>query len=569
MNENGEEWTQVPPESATRSGIFMISKFKRYGQIADILISHGLGVFVQRYFPRVHRIRRCKTCPIESVSTVSERIRFAIEDLGPTFIKFGQILSMRQEVLPPQLIQELRKLQDKANPLPFEQLQPVIEEECPNYQMYFQTIEKEPLASASLSQVHRASLKDGTKVVLKVQRPGIQDIIETDLLILKSLALQIEQRSPDLAGYNPTGMVDDFSHQIRKELDFSLDGKNAEILRKNMQELEGIKIPRIYWEFSGPRLLVMEYIDGVRIDDVTAIRAMGLDLRQIARRGFNAYLQQIFVDGFFHGDPHPGNLLVTKDGNLVFLDFGLVGILRPERRFIFVRLLWSLIEQDPSLLMKALEGLGVEIRERDREFLRDDIYSAMILSQGAAIGEFQFRDVATHLTETLRLYHLKVPMNLMLILKVLIMALDDGVKLDPEFDFSKEARPFAEQLATPSSMFEQLKYRGTHSLVEAIDGIFELPRNVNKTLGQLSTGIFKIDIVDSDIKKFSLALDRTSDRILVGLVIAAIVVGSSLILLTSSVTLPPFMMYFAAAGYIVAILIGFFAIYEVLFKGGG
>ena len=547
----------------------MISKFKRYGQLADILVNHGLGIFVQRFFPRVHRFRRCKTCPIESVSSVSEQIRLAIEDLGPTFIKFGQILSMRQEILPPQLIQELRKLQDKANPLPFEQIQPVIEKECPNYQEFFPTIEKEPLASASLSQVHRASLKDGTRVVLKVQRPGIQDIIETDLLILKSLALQIEQRSLDLAAYNPTGMVDDFSHQIRKELDFALDGKNAEVLRKNMQDLEGIKVPRIFWEYSGPRLLVMEYIDGVRIDDVAAIGAMGLDSRQIAQRGFNAYLKQIFVDGFFHGDPHPGNLLVTKDGTLVFLDFGLVGILRPERRFIFVRLLWALIEQDPSLLMKALEGLGVEIRERDREFLRDDIYSAMILSQGAVIGEFQFREMATHFTETLRLYRLKVPMNLMLILKVLIMALDDGVKLDPDFDFSQEARPFAEKLSTPSFLFEQLKYRGGHSLVEAIDGIFELPRNVNKTLQQLSTGVFRIDIVESDIKKFSIALDRTSDRILVGLVIAAIVVGSSLILLTSTVTLPPFMIYLAAIGYVVAIMIGFFAVYEVLFKGGG
>jgi ubiquinone biosynthesis protein len=547
----------------------MMSKFKRYGQIADVLVKHGLGVFVQQLFPGVHRFRRCKTCPIESVSTVSEWIRLAIEELGPTFIKFGQIMSTRREMLPSQLIEELTKLQDRANPLPFDQIKSVIEKECPSHQDYFREIEVAPIASASLAQVHRGWLKDGTPVALKVQRPGIEDIIETDLLILASLAVRMEQVYPDIRAYNPTGMVDDFSHQIRKELDFALDGKNADILRKNMRDLEGVKIPRIYWEYSGPHLLVMEYIEGVRVDDVTAIREQGIDPRIVASRGFNAYLKQIFEDGFFHGDPHPGNLLVTNDGTLVFLDFGIVGIIRPERRFMFIRLLRSIVDQDPLLMIKALEGLGVTIREQDRDRLRDDIYTALIQSQGEQIGEIRFQEMAFNFSETLRRYRLKVPMNLMLMLKVLVMALDEGVKLDPEFDFSKEARPFVEEISTPGSILEQFKYLGGHTLVEAMDGFFELPRNVNKTLQQLSTGVFKIDILESDIKKFSIALDRTSDRILVGLVIAAIVVGSSLILLSSSVSLPPFVIYLAAVGYIVAILIGFFAVYEVLFKGGG
>ena len=546
----------------------MISKFRRYGQIADVLVKHGLGILVQQHFPRIHRFRIGRARSIESVSSVAEQIRLAIEELGPTFIKFGQILSTRREVLPPPLIEELRKLQDRTNPLPFLEIQATIEEIFPDFFDYFRGIDDVPLASASLAQVHRAWMKDGTPVALKIQRPGIRDIIETDLLILDSIAKRIEHFHPEFQVYNLTGMVEDFSNQILNELDFSLDGKNAEILRKNMQGLEGVKIPKVYWEHTSPHLLVMEYVEGVRVDNVAAIREMGVSPRQVARTGFKAYLKQIFVDGFFHGDPHPGNLLVTRDGKLVFLDFGIVGIIRPERRFMFIRLLRSFVEQDPLMMIKALEGLGVKIQEEDRDSLRDAIYVALIQSQGEVIGEIQFQEMAIHFTETLRRYHLKVPMNLMLMLKVMVMALDDGLVLDPEFRFSKEARPFAEEQATPSSLFEQFKYRGEHSLMEAIDGLFDLPRNVNRTLERISSGVFKIDILESDIKKFSVALDRTSDRIVVGLVIAAIVVGSSMILSAPSGTFPSFIIYLAGGGYIIAILIGFFAVYEALFKGG-
>ncbi|MDT8358614.1 MAG: AarF/UbiB family protein, partial [Methanomicrobiaceae archaeon] len=353
---------------------------------------------------------------------------------------------------------------------------------------------------------------------------------------------------------------------IRQELDFSLDGRNAEILLKNMRDLKEVKVPKVYWEHSGPRLLVMEYVEGVRVDNAAAIQEMGVDPRRVARAGFNAYLKQIFEDGFFHGDPHPGNLLVTSDGTLVFLDFGIVGIIRPERRFMFIRLLRSFVEQDPLMMIKALEGLGVKIREEDVEALRDDIYIALIQSQGEEIGEIQFREMATHFTETLRKYRLEVPMNLMLMLKVLVMALDDGVALDPGFQFSKEARPFAEEHATAGSFLEQFRYRGERSIMEAIDGLFDLPRNVNRTLEQISSGVFKIDILDSDIQKFSVALDRTSDRIVVGLVIAAIVVGSSLVLSAPSGTFPSFIIYVSLAGYLFAVLVGFFAVYEALFK---
>ena len=263
----------------------MVSKFRRYWQIADVLIRHGFGIIVQRLFPRVYQFRRCRSCPLEEVSTEYQRMRLALEELGPTYVKFGQIMSTRQDVLPLGLIEELKKLQDSANPLPFDQIRAVIQESCPDYRDVFVEIEEEPIASASIAQVHRARLKDGTLVALKVQRPGIRDIIETDIAILFSLARRAERVYPEWRVFNPRGIIKDFATQIRKELDFVRDGRNADRLRHGMAGLEGVRTPRIYWEYSCERLLVMEFIEGVRVDRVEAIRDFGISPKMIVSRG--------------------------------------------------------------------------------------------------------------------------------------------------------------------------------------------------------------------------------------------------------------------------------------------
>ncbi len=263
----------------------MVRKFRRYWQIADILIKYQFGSIVQRLFPGTYRFRRCKECDIESVTSVYQRMRMAIEELGPTFVKLGQILSTRGDLLPPELIEELKILQDHNAPLPFSDIKAVIERECPDYRNCFAEIDEIPLASASIAQVHRAKLSDGTPVALKVQRPGIKDIIETDILILESLASRIEYYYPEYTVYNPVGIVSDFASQIRHELDFIHDGRNADRLRFNMQDQKKIRVPKIFWEQTTRYLLVMEYIEGVRIDHLDEIRAMEIDPKRACRTG--------------------------------------------------------------------------------------------------------------------------------------------------------------------------------------------------------------------------------------------------------------------------------------------
>ncbi len=233
----------------------MVTRFQRYRQIADVLVKYGFGILVEELVPGAERLRAFRKRARVEKRSVYERIRLAIEELGPTYIKFGQIMSTRRELLPPPLIEELQRLQDRVAPLPYEQVRPVIEEYCPNLEECFDLIEEEPVAAASLSQVHRAVLKNGDVVALKVQRPGIVELIETDLLILRSLADRVETMFPDLRVYNPRGLVDEFSAQIRRELDFSQDGMNAERLRRNMRDVAGVRIPGVYWEYTGPRML--------------------------------------------------------------------------------------------------------------------------------------------------------------------------------------------------------------------------------------------------------------------------------------------------------------------------
>jgi ubiquinone biosynthesis protein len=545
----------------------MVTKYRRYWQIADVLFRYEFGSIVQRLFPGTYRFRRCKECPVETVSSVYQRMRLAIEELGPTFVKFGQILSTRPDMLPPELITELKKLQDQVAPLPFSEIEKVIAGCCPGFEKNFSFIDTTPLASASIAQVHKATLADGTPVALKVQRPGIKDVIETDILILESFAERVERYYPQYRVYNPRGIVANFADQIRKELDFVKDGRNADRLRFNMQDLEKIRVPKIYWELSSTTLLVMEFIEGVRVDHVDEIQKFGVNPKDIADLGFKAYMQQIFEDGFFHGDPHPGNLLVSKDGTLNFLDFGIVGVIYPERRNAFVELLYAMMDQDPDLMVDALEHLGITIAEKDRDQFREEIYMAMLDSEGGTIGQYSFKGMSTGLTDTLRKYQIAMPQSLMLMLKVLVMMLDDGVTLDPEFNFMEKAGPFFRGLSRRDLLLNQIFTRAGRSVFEAVDGVLETPRNLNRMLRQFSTGTIGIDLAGTDLLLLQQSLDQTSDKILIGLIVAGIVVGSSLVLTVANVSIPPFVFYLATVAYVAAIVIGLYAMWHAVRTG--
>ena len=331
-------------------------------------------------------------------------------------------------------------------PIPFAEVQPYIHAQCPELGTCLRSVDPEPLAAASLAQVHAAILADGTRVVLKLQRPGITATIDEDIAILKMIAVQVEQRFPDLAVYNPTGMVAEFEENIRRELDFVRDGQNADRLRENMRGIEGVRVPRVYWHLSGPHLLVMERIDGVRADDRDAIRRLGVAGREVAEIGLAAYVKQIFDDGFFHGDPHPGNLLVTPQGELAFLDFGIMGVLRPEKRRAFMGLLMGFVERDVDAIVRALGALGIEVPPDRLEHLKDEIYLLVTEYRDLSVRQFDLGSLIRDGTDLLRTNGLRLPSSLMRMLVVLMMVIDLGRILDPHFRFTERVKPYLEDV---------------------------------------------------------------------------------------------------------------------------
>ncbi|WP_292516875.1 AarF/UbiB family protein [Methanoculleus sp.] len=544
----------------------MVTRLQRYRQIADVLVKYGFGILVEEMIPGGERLRAFRKTPEEKRS-VYVRIRLAIEELGPTYIKFGQIMSTRRELLPPALIEELQRLQDRVAPIPFANIRPVIKEYCPNLEECFDIIEEEPVAAASLSQVHRAVTKDGHVVALKVQRPGIVDLIETDLVILQSLVVRAESIFPDLRVYNLQGMVNEFSAQIRRELDFTQDGMNAERLKRNLKDVPCVKIPRIYWQISGRCLLAMDYVEGVRIDDVEAIRALGLFPEEVADIGFHAYIQQIFVDGFFHGDPHPGNLLVTNQGEIAFLDYGIVGVLRPERRRVFVDLLLAMTRTDVAGVISALGRLDVRISPANLDAVKDDLYVVLLDYREMKLERVNFAVAIRGLTDTLRRYHIRVPPTLMLMMKVIVMVMDIGIRLDPAFNFDQKIRPYLMEIAAQQRFSPDNLGSVVRSLAGAAEGLLAIPANVNETLKTLSEGTVTIELENRDLNEIVNVIDRTSDKVIIALVVAAVVVGSSLILRMDELPIPGYISFLATLGYIVAVIIGFYAVYSALRHG--
>ncbi len=536
---------------------------KRYEQIAAILVKYGFEVAVADLLPGTIQWRLHKQRADTAKLSINRRLRLAIQELGPAFVKFGQIMSTRRELLSSELIEELKMLTDKVEPVPWEKVKPTIEEYCGPIDETFAYLNKRPFAAASLSQTHHGKLKDGTVLVLKVQRPGIKEVIETDLRILKAIADRAEKSSSELQLFNFPGMVTDFSRQIIAELDFIRDGKNADLLAKNMKGIDGVHIPKIYWQYSGQRLLVMEYMKGVRIDQVEQIKKMGIDAKTIALLGFRVYMKQIFEDGFFHGDPHPGNLLVTPKGELIILNFGLIGVLRPEKRDLLLKMLMAIVDKDVDVLIDVFAALGIKVRDQWVDAFKDDLYLALIESEENSMLQPDTR-AFEGVVEALRKYRLKVPMVTMLMIKVIAMVQDDGSKLYPDFDFLKEVKPLLAESLKRRLLSQANIRKAGFEIIEAFQDAKDLPNNVNMVLKRLSTGSFTFKIAHDDLDRLGNSIDRASYKILLGLVMASIVIGMSLVVLATQSVLTVESFQITVLVYAIAIFVGIFSVVQLI-----
>lgn len=543
----------------------MVTRLRRYGQIIDILVKYGFSVGADALDPDGSRRRKFHKNVKQDERSVYERARLALQELGPTFVKFGQIMASRGQSFPPEFIEEMKKLHDEVGPVPWEEIEPILQEYVGDVDEVFEIFEKEPIAAASIGQVYRAVLKTGEVVAVKVQRPGIVEQIHTDMLILESMAKRVERLFPDYRVYNPTGMVKDFSIQIKRELDFSREGKNADHFSHNFKDFPGVKFPKIYWDYSGKRVLVMEFVEGVRADNVETIKTMGFDTVAIADRGFSAFLQMIFRDGFFHQDPHPGNLRVTPKGELAFLDFGEVGVIRPERQDVFIKLILSITDGDVNTLVDCFEKLGVQFRPDDLDEVKDELFFMLQdASGGSEIKDYDVGGAIGSIPEVLNKYHIAVPQSLFALLKVIVMILGIGMELDPNFNFSDKARPYLGQVVHDRLFSASGLKKSTASIFDGFENIMSIPSILNRTLSKIQAGQMKIDIAVSEVEDVARTIEEASDKFLVGVIGGAMVLSAGIVVHASDVPIEGVIFWIAILGYFIAILIGIFALYRVM-----
>ncbi|HJJ66203.1 MAG TPA: AarF/UbiB family protein [Methanocorpusculum sp.] len=534
------------------------TSLRRYGQIADVLVKYGFGFYLNELFPGAAISRTAKKNQAEEYSEYSAyaRFRMALEDLGPTFVKFGQLMSTRTELFSQEMIAELSKLQDRVGVVPFDEVIPTLDNYIPDWRDLFTSIDPKPLAAASISQVYRAVTRDGTVIALKVQRPKISEKIEQDIGLLRSIAKLIEERKPELRIYNPVALVEDFGVQIKKELDFTRDGSNAERLARNMKNsgLPRIKVPKIYWEYSGRELLAMEFVSGFRSDDVETIRAHGIDTKELANLGLKAFMIQIFQDGFYHGDPHAGNIQVSPKGDIVFLDFGVCGVLMKDMRNKFISLMLALFSADTDLTLRCIKNLGVKIPQEGYEEVRSELYLA--LQDFKEMGSrMNFSTLLETVQELFQTYNIRIPQNIMQLLKALMLVSNIAFTLDPDLQFVDEAQPFLKQiLADDIKSTDSMQKRMLEAKMKFED-LANVPKQLSGVLEMASEGKLKVDIAAKEVGRLSDTISSSVDKLVIGLMMASIVIGLSLVVMSQSFTMGfiPILAYVAAVIIIIVV----------------
>jgi ubiquinone biosynthesis protein len=485
-------------------------------------------------------------------------------------VKLGQILSTRADIIPLEYIKELEKLQDKVPPFSYVQVEQMVQKSLgANVSELFYSFEEKPFAAASLGQVHKAILKvDKVKVVVKVQRPDIEEIIETDLDILFHLARLIEKYIPVSRLYDPVGVAEEFARIIRMELDYGTEGRNAERFRKNFKEDNTVYIPKVYWELSSKRILTMEYIEGIKINHLKELDEAGYDRKKIAENGAKAFMKQMLIDGFFHADPHPGNILVMENELIGFVDFGMIGKIDEETREKYVDLFMAILEHDSNKILTRMLNLGITSKgEIDTRSLKRDIADLLDQYYDKALNEIKLGAFISQLVQISVKHHIKMPAELALLGKSLLIIEGIGLTLDPDFNLTETAKPYVKDIILERKSPQRLLLKLSNDLSEFYNLMVLIPKQLSNTLRKMEEGIFKLELQHRGLENLINALDKATNRLSYSLILVAIIIGSSLIMQTEKG--PQFMGFpvIGVIGFLISGILGLGLVIMILRSG--
>jgi ubiquinone biosynthesis protein len=545
---------------------------RRYRQIAEVLTRHGLGWL--HGISGLERFRPFRPLGLDlgeqKVSlTTPERVRLAIEELGATFIKLGQFLSTRADLLPPEYQTELAKLQDSAPPFASQVARERIEAELgQSIDSLFAQFDSKPLAAASIGQAHAATLRDGTEVVVKVRRPGVVEQIEEDLEILQNLASAMSRRLEFASTYDVVGLAQEFAYTLRSELDYLQEARNAEAFARNFGGDPKVHIPQVFWEMTTSRVLALERIRGIKVSDLTMLDANGIDRRMLAERGTQVILKMIFDDGFFHADLHPGNFFIESDGRFGLIDFGMVGTVDEKTQEHLAGLVLALTGPDYDQLVDALFEMGVTAERVDRARLRRDLEHLIAPYYGRALGEMKLTPLINDALSIIRRHRMHLPSNLALLLKTIIITEGLGARLDPDFRLLTVIGPYTDDLLlklySPSRWMRKLKRAGMNMAWLSA----EAPQQLRRLVGEIERSGFEFGMRSESFEPLISSLERLANRIVLGILTAAFIIGLATLL---SVYRPPGWENWAgvmfAVGFFFAIALGIYLAWSILRSG--
>jgi len=544
----------------------------RAHDIATVLIRYGFGSFVRGLGMGKAIERAGKALHWQHVEEyvkldTPQRMRHVLEELGPTFIKLGQILATRVDLFPSQYIAEFEKLQDQVPPMPFEELLLQLEEDLNGtIDEFFAEVEQVPLAAASIAQVHKAALKDGTPIILKIRRPGLRKLIEADLRLLHRIVEIAESESPEFRRFHPKEVLRQFNQSLRRELDLAAECRNAERIAANLAYDLNIRVPRVYWQWTCERLNVQEYIEGIQGRDLVAVEKAGLDRKLLAERGTGAVMKMIMEDGFFHADPHAGNVFYLPDNKLAFIDFGMVGRLTEDRRDQVVRLLYGMTNHLPNKVAEILEDWSDNI-STDEQMLIVDLEAFVDQYSSLALKDLNLTDMMSDLMTILRDHKLILPADLALLIKTYITMDGLGRHLNPEFNTLVYTAPYVQKIMEERYTPEAMAQRGWRNLVSVTDLLASLPKDLRKLLRASRKGAFQVDITVKRLGVYVNHIDNAISRLTMGIVTAALIIGSSIIMTVEGgpeiLGLPAF----GFLGYAFATVTGIWLLHSI-WKGG-
>ena len=545
---------------------------RRYRTLTNVAIKYGFGYLVDRF--NLHPVRSVK----DRVSGMHkahpelsdpERLRLMLEELGPTYIKFGQILSTRYDILPKEYIKELEKLQDTVPPFGHDEACHIITEEfgMPIDEI-FATFSCEPFASASLGQVHLATLPSGEKVIVKVQRPGIREVIDSDLTILHDLAHFADQHIRETRALNPVGVISEFERIIRAELDYTLEAQNADELRENFSDDPTVKIPLVYWDYTRWQVLTMEFIDGIKVSDLEAIEQAGLDRAIISRNFATAFLKQIFLQGTFHGDPHPGNVLVMEGNVVAFIDFGIIGHLDQVIRADLVDFFIALSENDADSVIEVLAHIGIiDYNEIDLPQFRFEISNMITKYYGMSLRYVNTGVMMREMISMILRYHGNVPSNLLLLSKALMIEEEVCSQLDPDYNLQDLAKPFIHNLVM-ERMHPKRIIREWLRMIPGFGRLVRgLPHRIDQILLRAEKGTLRLEFEHHGLDHIVSELDVMSNRIASSMIISALIIASALVIQSG---MQPFVCgvpVLGIIGFLIAGILGMGLVFSIMRSG--